>query len=75
MWTTVITGGPRRAWFTLSLIGTTLLRRPAAFKEAVSFAIVHVAFYEYMEELARRLDGAIGELESAPADPLDTQPV
>ena len=45
---TVLLGGPRRAWFTLSLLGTTLLRRPSVIKEAVSFAIVHKAFYEYM---------------------------
>jgi hypothetical protein len=74
LWATVVRGGPRRAWFTISLLGTTLLRRPAAFKEAVSFAIVHLAFYEYMEQLAHRLDGAIGELESvADADPLDVR--
>ena len=74
IWATVIRGGPRRAWFTLSLIGATLLRRPSAFKEAVSFAFVHKAFYDYMLDLGVRLDTAIGELESRPADPLDTQP-
>jgi len=60
---TVLLGGPRRAWFTLSLLATTLLRRPSAFKEAVSFAIVHKAFSEYMERLCGHLDFAIAEIE------------
>ncbi len=62
----VVLGGPRRAWFTLSLLGATLLRRPSAFKEAVSFAVVHRAFYDYMHKLGHRLDRAIGELEDDP---------
>jgi radical SAM superfamily enzyme YgiQ (UPF0313 family) len=66
---TVLLGGPRRAWFTLTLLGATLLRRPTAFKEAVSFAIVHKAFYEYMRSLEKLLDGALGELEAAPPRP------
>ncbi|MGH0028423.1 MAG: radical SAM protein [Myxococcota bacterium] len=60
---TLVTGGLRRAGFTLSLLATTLLRRPAVFKEAVSFAIVHRAFHEYMGDLAGQLDRAIAELE------------
>jgi len=60
---TVLHGGPRRAWFTLSLLGATLLRRPSVFKEAVSFAIVHRAFHGYVQALVRRLDEAIRELE------------
>ncbi|HEX5068180.1 MAG TPA: B12-binding domain-containing radical SAM protein [Myxococcota bacterium] len=60
---TVWRAGPRTAWFTLSLLGATLLRRPAAFKEAVSFAISHRAFHRYVDALAARLDAAINELE------------
>ena len=60
---TVWRAGPGTAWFTLSLLGATLLRRPAAFKEAVSFAISHRAFHGYVRELAGRLDAAIAELE------------
>jgi radical SAM superfamily enzyme YgiQ (UPF0313 family) len=63
---TLFTGGVRRAAFTLSLLLSTLVRRPAVFKEAVSFAIVHRAFHEYMAELALRLDQAIAELEATP---------
>ncbi len=66
---TVLRGGPRRAWFTLTLLGATLLRRPSVFKEAVSFAIVHKAFYEYMRELQGRLDAALQELEPAAGAP------
>ena len=55
---------PKRAWFTLSLLGATLLRRPGAFKEAVSFAVVHRAFHTYRHELARNLDRKIAELET-----------
>jgi len=59
---------PQRAWFTLSLLGTTLLRRPGAFKEAVSFAVVHRAFHTYRHQLAQHLDRQIAELEGpAPA--------
>ncbi|HEY5656353.1 MAG TPA: radical SAM protein [Myxococcota bacterium] len=63
LWDTVLCADPRRAWFTVSLLGSSLLRRPSAFKEAVAFAIVHRAFHEYMRTLTRRLDHAIGELE------------
>ncbi len=59
---TVVRGGPRRAWFTLSLLGATLLRRPSVFKEAVSFAIVHKAFHDYVARLLRELDAQVGEL-------------
>ena len=65
---TVLRGGPRRAWFTLSLLGATLLRRPSAFKEAVSFAITHKAFQEYMESLCLHLDFAIAQLERQGAE-------
>jgi hypothetical protein len=60
---TVLRAGPRRAWFTLRLLGATLLRRPSAFKDAVSFAIVHKALSEYMEALGRHLEQAIDQLD------------
>jgi len=41
----------------------TLVRRPAAFKEACSFAVTHKAMGEYMEALGARLDRAIRTLE------------
>ncbi len=71
LWQTVLRAGPRRAWFTLSLLGATLVRRPSVLKDAVSFAIVHKAFHEYMEALARHLDFAIAEIENGiePTEP------
>jgi hypothetical protein len=63
---TVVQASPKRAWFTLRLLGETLVRRPSAFKDAVSFAIVHKALSEYMEALGRHLERAIAELELAP---------
>jgi len=69
---TVLRADPRRAIFTLRLLGGTLLRRPAAFRDAVSFAVTHKALYEYMEELVAHLDhalerGELGEARLAPA--------
>ena len=50
--------------FTLTLIGTTLLRRPSVIKEAVSFAVVHQAFHRYAEVLASELDGAVSQFDA-----------
>jgi hypothetical protein len=61
---TVLRGSLRRASFTLSLLGETLFRRPALFKDAVSFAILHKAFDEYMRALGEELDRVIAALES-----------
>ncbi len=61
---TVLRGGLRRASFTLGLLGETLLRRPRLFKDAVSFAILHKAFDDYMRRLGEQLDHAIAALES-----------
>ncbi len=66
VWRTLIHATPRRAWFTLSLVGATLLRKPSRVKEAVSFAIVHKALYDYMQTLGRHLDRAIAEIEESP---------
>jgi radical SAM superfamily enzyme YgiQ (UPF0313 family) len=66
---TVVRGGPRRAWFTLRLLGTTLLRRPSAFKDAVSFAVIHQAFHDYMQRLAVDLDGIIRTLDDGSQEP------
>ncbi len=68
---TVVATSPRRAWFTFSLLGTTLWKRPAAIADALAFAIIHKALYEYMQALDRHLERAIGEIEAA-AEPLAT---
>jgi radical SAM superfamily enzyme YgiQ (UPF0313 family) len=72
---TVVRGGPRRAWFTLSLIGHTLAKRPSALRDAISFALVHKALSEYVESLLEHLDVAIRDITEstgpAPARSLD----
>jgi radical SAM superfamily enzyme YgiQ (UPF0313 family) len=62
---TLVVTSPRRAWFTLSLIGTTLLRKPGRFADAVSFALVHKGLYEYMRALDTHLERVIREIEAA----------
>ncbi len=59
LWRTVVRASPRRAWFTLTLIAAAALRRPSRIKEAVSFALIHQAFHEYIQLLLRQLDAAI----------------
>ena len=62
---TVVSASPRRAWFTLSLMGATLWKRPGAIADAFTFAIVHKALYEYMQSLDRHLERVIGEIEAS----------
>jgi radical SAM superfamily enzyme YgiQ (UPF0313 family) len=62
---TVLIASPRRAWFTISLLATTLLRKPARFADAVAFAIVHKALYEYTRALDGHLKRVIGDLKRA----------
>jgi radical SAM superfamily enzyme YgiQ (UPF0313 family) len=69
LWRTVVRANPRRAWFTLSLLGATLLRRPSAFADAVYFVLVHKGLYEYMEALGEHLDRVIAELSAGEAKP------
>ena len=67
LWRTVVRAHPRRAWFTLSLLGATMLRRPSAFADAVYFVLVHKGLYDYMEALGKHLDRVIAELATAEA--------
>ena len=62
---TVLAAGPRRAWFTLSLMAQTLWKRPDRLADALTFAIVHKALYEYMQALDGHLERVIGEIEAA----------
>jgi radical SAM superfamily enzyme YgiQ (UPF0313 family) len=62
-------GGVRRAIFTLRLLGTVALRRPSVLKEAVSFALVHKAFADYVDALDRRLEEAIEAVRTGDAAP------
>jgi hypothetical protein len=70
---TVLRGGLRRAAFTLSLLGETLLRRPGLFKDAVSFAILHQAFDGYIRALGERLDRAVAVLESGTGETAEAE--
>jgi hypothetical protein len=70
MWRTVLRASPRRAWFTLSLLASTLLRRPSVFVDAVSLAVIHQALYDYVRALRPHLDRAIAELEAREAAPV-----
>ena len=70
MWRTVLHASPRRAWFTLSLLASTLLRRPSVFVDAVSLAVIHQALYDYVRALRPHLDRAIAELEAREAAPV-----
>ena len=56
LWTCVVSASPQRSWMTLSLMIETLLRRPKALRDAVTFALVHKHLYEYMKETCRRLE-------------------
>jgi hypothetical protein len=68
LWRTLLRTRPRRAWFTLSLLVATLLRRPSALKDALYFVTVHKGLYEYMESLGEHLDVAIRDLAARQAD-------
>ena len=68
LWRTLLRTRPRRAWFTLSLLGATLLRRPSALADALYYVTVHKGLYEYMESLGEHLDAAIRELAAGEPD-------
>ncbi|HET9795006.1 MAG TPA: B12-binding domain-containing radical SAM protein [Thermoanaerobaculia bacterium] len=75
----VVEASPRRAWMTVSLMLETLLRRPRAIREAVTFALMHKHLYEYMRDTCRRLEQLAREIAPAPdgavaAGALETSP-
>ncbi len=57
----VVRASPRRAWMTSLLLAETLLRRPAALRDAVSLALLHKHLYEYMRELTVQLEALADE--------------
>ena len=65
LWTCVLRASPRRAWLTMSLMGETLLRRPRALREAVTFALIHKHLHGYMRDTCRRLDALVAADERA----------
>jgi len=71
-WTCIVSASPRRALMTSSLLLETLLRRPRAFRDAVTLALIHKHLYEYMRETCERLDELVVELRAAAALPPPT---
>ena len=67
VWRCGLRASPRRAWFTLSLIAETALRRPAALRDAVTLALMHKHLYEYMRETSAHLERMIRDLRAAAA--------
>ncbi|MCI0546457.1 MAG: B12-binding domain-containing radical SAM protein [Candidatus Rokubacteria bacterium] len=67
LWTCMLRASPRRAWLTLSLILETALRRPRALRDAVTLALMHKHFYEYVRDTSRELDALIHELRTLPS--------
>jgi len=62
LWNCVLHASPSRAWLTLSLFLETLCRRPRALREALTLALMHKHFYEYVRDTSRQLDGLIRQL-------------
>jgi radical SAM superfamily enzyme YgiQ (UPF0313 family) len=62
LWNCVLRASPRRAWLTLSLCLETAWRRPRAIREALTLALMHKHFYEYVRHTSRQLEALIGEL-------------
>ncbi|HKY34098.1 MAG TPA: radical SAM protein [Candidatus Polarisedimenticolia bacterium] len=52
----LFTSSARRR-FTLSVLAQTLAFRPSAIKEAITVAVLHKHFYEYMQDVCRQLEG------------------
>jgi hypothetical protein len=68
LWTCLLRASPRRAWFTLSLMVETALRRPRAFRDAVTFALIHKHLYEYMRHTCRQLDQLARQVRQLPEE-------
>ena len=66
LWTCILRASPQRAWMTLSLMIETALRRPRAFRDAITFALIHKHLYEYMRDTCKQLDQLAQELKQLP---------
>ena len=67
LWSCALRASPRRAWLTLSMLVETMLRRPAAIRDALTLALMHKHLWEYVRDTSRHLDQLIDELRTAPA--------
>ncbi|HEX7254133.1 MAG TPA: DUF4070 domain-containing protein, partial [Thermoanaerobaculia bacterium] len=68
LWTCILRASPKRAWLTLSLMIETALRRPRAFREAVTLALMHKHLYEYMRDTCKQLDRLAKEIRQFPQE-------
>jgi len=68
LWTCILRASPRRAWLTASLMIETALRRPRAFRQAVTLALMHKHLYVYMRDTCEKLDGMARELRREPEE-------
>ena len=67
LWTCIVRASPRRAWLTLSMCLETAWRRPRAIRQALTLALMHKHFYEYVRDTSAQLEALIRELrESQP---------
>jgi radical SAM superfamily enzyme YgiQ (UPF0313 family) len=57
---------PRRQLLTLSMLFETAIRKPGRLRDAISLALMHKHFYEYVKDLSAALDGMIERLREAP---------
>ncbi|MFI5352165.1 MAG: DUF4070 domain-containing protein [Candidatus Binatales bacterium] len=62
IWTCIMRASPRRAWLTISMCVETALKRPSAIRQALTLALMHKHFYEYVRETSQKLEGLIEEL-------------
>jgi len=69
VWHCILCASPRRAWLTTTLLLETILRRPRALRDAVTFALLHKHLYEYTQDICARLEQLVAELQAAPDDP------
>jgi len=67
LWACIVRASPRRAAMTLRLMLETGLRRPRAFRQAATLALVHKHLYEYVQDITRQLDRLIDELKTLPS--------
>jgi len=67
LWSCALHASPRRAWLTLSMLVETMLRRPAAIRDALTLALMHKHLWEYVRDTSRHLDQLIDELRTTPA--------
>jgi len=66
LWTCIVRASPQRAMMTVRMLAETGLRRPRAFRQAITLALIHKHLYEYVHEISRNLDRLIEDLRSMP---------